>query len=528
MSSKTIIKIILLTGIFVWMAFLLVGCGGGGGGSEGLFSAGGSGGTGSVALFLADGPADDYDQILITITEILLLPPEGSGNKQVVLFRDPNGMKVDLLDLRDEDLLITVKKRVRAQKYEKIRLVISDIEPVGGPCADFKLSSGKIDLNPRGTFEVVAGETLSVRFDLDANKCMNVSKACNFRPVVFVDIEHGAPLRPCPRILAGTIASIKKRGDIVVGFVLDLPGQRGDLEVRVADDTAVFDQNGEFGGRDLLDGQEGERVHVRGRLDKDARLQASVVVLGNVLVVKGDVDGPVDDVTNLFPFTPFEYEAIRGSYDVEVADETLILIGCDDEVAKEAIQTGMIARVIGKLVRVDDVDVLRSVVVFLRARAISGQITSTVDEGGGKTVTVDQDTDGEIDVFVSAGTPVYIEGDGSVSMEVLCVGRQVRIFIDPEPEIPTRLEAKSVLVQSERRVGVVDSVGDPREYTPTLTIDGESVFVQPGATILDTRGTVDTLVGFEAIEVNDELQYFGLEACPGDVGFDAFVILITG
>ena len=136
-------------------------------------------------------------------------------------------MRVDLLDLRDEDFLITVKKRVRAQKYEKIRLRISDIEPVGGPCAHFKKlpANGKIDLNPRGTFEVVAGETLSVRLDIDANKCMNVSAACNFRPVVFVDIEHGAPLRPCPRILTGTIASINKRDGIIVGFVLDLPGQ---------------------------------------------------------------------------------------------------------------------------------------------------------------------------------------------------------------------------------------------------------------------------------------------------------------
>ena len=308
-----------------------------------------------------------------------------------------------------------------------------------------------------------------------------------------------------------------------MGFVLDLPGKRGDLEVRVSDDTAIFDQNGDFGGRDLLDGQEGERVHVRGRLDKDARLQASVVVLGNVLVVKGEVDDAVDDVTNLFPLTPFPGEALVGQHDVEVADETLILIGCDDEVPIDAIQPGMIAKVIGKLVRVDDVDILRSVVVFLRARAISGKITSIVDEVGGKTVTVDQDTGGEIDVFVPTGTPIYIEGDGYVPMELFCVGRQVRIFIDPETLAP--LTAKSVLVQSERRVGEVISVDG---FDRTLTIDGESVFVQPNATILDTRGPVDTLVGFGEIEVNDKLQYFGLEACPGDVGFDAFVILITG
>jgi hypothetical protein len=291
--------------------------------------------------------------------------------------------------------------------------------------------------------------------------------------------------------------------------------------VRVTDDTAIFDQNGDFGGSDLLDGQEGERVHVRGRLDKDARLQASVVVLGKVLMVKGSVDDAVDDLTNLFPLTPFPGEALVGQHDVEVADETLILSGCDDEVPIDAIRPGMIARVIGKLVRVDGADVLRSVVIFLRARAVSGQITSIVDEVGGKTVTVDQNRGGEIDVFVPEGTPIYIEGDGLVPMELFCVGRQVRIFIDPETLDP--LTAKSVLVQSERRVGEVISVDD---LNRTLTIDGESVFVQPGATILDTRGKVDTLVGFEAIEVNDHLQYFGLEACPGDMGFTAFVIVL--
>jgi hypothetical protein len=35
---------------------------------------------------------------------------------------------------------------------------------------------------------------------------------------------------------------------------------------------------------------------------------------------------------------------------VQVADETLVLIGCDTEVGKEAIQAGMTAKVIGKSV----------------------------------------------------------------------------------------------------------------------------------------------------------------------------------
>jgi hypothetical protein len=500
MSSKTITKSILLLAICVAMGFFLTGCGGGGG--SGGSSAESSSGTGSVALLLADGPADAYDHIFITITEVLLIPLEGSGRQPVVIYRNPSGLTVDLLDLRDEDFLVTVRSGIPARRYEKIRLVISDIQPVGGPCSSLKLSSRKIDLNPRGHIEVVAHRTVSIRLDVDANKSINISASCNFRPVVFVDIEHGAPIRPCPRVLTGTIERFVRRNGIIVGFVLDLEKQRGELDVRVTNDTAVFDQNGEFGGRELLDGQEGERVHVRGRLDDNARLQASVVVLGRVLMVKGDVDGPVDNATDLF---------------------TLILIGCDTEVEKEAIQDGMIARVLGKLVRTDGVDVLRSVVVFLQAREISGQITSIVDEISGKTVTVEQETGGDIEVFIPSGTPINIEGDGSVPMELFCEGRQVRIFLDPHALGP--LTATFVIVQAERRVGEVTSVD---EFDRTLTVDGESVFVQLGATILDTRGPVDTLVGFEEIDVNDQLEYFGLDACPGDMGFTAFVILITG
>ncbi len=523
MRGRVLRAIYSLLLVAVPITFLLVSCGGGG--SGGSSSATGSSGSGSVALLLADGPADDYDQIFITITEVSLIPPEGRGRSPVVIFRNPAGIEVDLLDLRDEDYLLTVNRRVPAGIYEKIRLQISNVDPVGGPCISLRLPSGKIDLNPRGFIEVVPNRTLSIRLDVDANKSINVSASCNFRPVVFVDIEQGAPVRACPRIISGTISRIVKRGGVIVGFELELAGRRGELEVRVTDDTAVFDQNGEFGGRELLNNQKNEQVKVRGRLDDEGRLQASVVVLGQVLEVKGKVDGLVDDSTgvDLFPFTPSPGEELVGRRDVEVADETLILIGCDTEVGKEAIQAGMTAKVIGKSVSTNGPDVLRSVVIFLRAREVSGEIVSIVDEVDGKTVTVEQELGGQVDVFIPSGTPINIEGDGSVPMDLFCEGRQVRIFLDPDILDP--LTATLVLVEAERREGQVAAVD---ESDRSLTIGGENVFVQLGATILDTRGPVDTLVDFEQIDVNDQLEYFGLEACLGDTGFTAFVILITG
>jgi len=210
------------------MTAFLVSCGGGG--SGGSQSAGGSSGSGSVALLLADGPADDYQQIFITITEVSLIPKEGNGRRPVVVFRNPAGTEVDLLDLRDEDYLLTVNRSVPAGSYEKIRMQVSGIRPVGGPCDSLRLPSGKIDLNPRGPIEVDPNRTLSIRLDVDANKSMNVSASCNFRPVVFVDIEDGAPVQACPRILSGTISRIIRRGEVIVGFELELPGRRGDLE----------------------------------------------------------------------------------------------------------------------------------------------------------------------------------------------------------------------------------------------------------------------------------------------------------
>lgn len=528
MRDRVLPTILLLLLFTMAITGFLMSCGGGGG------TSGGSSGTGSVALLLADGPADDCDNIWIWVTEVSLIP---KGNRApVVIFQSPSGEKIDLLELRDEEFLLTVKRDVPAGVYEKIRLRVSEIiaegDPSKVPCTDIeiKLPSGKIDLNPREPFRVIPNKTLSITLDIDANKSINLHQAgksgkCIFRPVVFVDIEPGAPVRPCPRIISGTITRIVKRGDIIVRFFLDLAGHRGELEVRVTDDTAVFDQNGEFGGRELIDDQEGEQVKVRGRLDEDARLQASVVVLGQVLVVRGDVDGPVDDTTDLFPFIPFPGEELVGNRDVQVADETLILIGCDTEVGKDAIQDGMTAKVIGKSVSTNGPDVLRSVVVFLRAREVAGEIVSIVDKVGGKTVTVEQETGGDVDVFIPSGTPINIEGDDSVPMELFCERRQVSIFLDPHTLGP--LTATFVIVQAERRVGEMTSV-DEFDRTLTVDVDGESVFVQPGATILDTRGPVDTLVGFEEIEVNDQLEYFGLDACPGDMGFTAFVILIPG
>ena len=75
-------------------------------------------GSGSVALYIKDAPVDDYENIFIYIEEVSLI----SGDKSqppVVIFKSSNplGYEIDLLDLRDQDMLFTVKKEVPAGVY---------------------------------------------------------------------------------------------------------------------------------------------------------------------------------------------------------------------------------------------------------------------------------------------------------------------------------------------------------------------------------------------------------------------------
>ena len=54
---------------------LFVGCGGGGGSSSGGGIAAG-GDAAEVTVLLADGPAEEYDHLFITVTEVSLIPAE--------------------------------------------------------------------------------------------------------------------------------------------------------------------------------------------------------------------------------------------------------------------------------------------------------------------------------------------------------------------------------------------------------------------------------------------------------------------
>lgn len=175
---------------------LAAGCGGGGGGSSSGTGDVSTQSDGTVAVLVTDAPTDVYDQILVTITRISLLPGEDSGaDEAVVLYEDAEGETLDLLQLSDHAELFAVQEEVAVGDYAKVRLEVSGVELVDEDTTPetrvaAKLPSGWIDLLPREPLEVSEDQTLYLELDIDAAESVLVvetgSGTTVFRPVVFV------------------------------------------------------------------------------------------------------------------------------------------------------------------------------------------------------------------------------------------------------------------------------------------------------------------------------------------------------
>ncbi|MEW6487952.1 MAG: DUF4382 domain-containing protein [Thermodesulfobacteriota bacterium] len=299
----------------------LAGCGGAGDTADG-----GASPSGRVAVVLTDGPADDFDQINVTITRIELF---ASAGEKVAVFQGPP-REFNLLALAGESELFALAE-VPAGTYEKIRLTVSTLELVrlrdDGTVAESHSPSlpgnGKIDLNPRGAFHVGTGETVVVQLDLDARKSIHVVQAGNkdkyvFRPVVFVDVLRREFPGKLTRI-KGEVQEVSPDGS----FLLCPAGTFGDsaawgrcVAVAVDAQTSFFGPEGS-----PVEGvEEGDAVEAVGRfrLVPDAVpgaefpvFDALVVEIGAYLKLTGTVrSAPV--VTGTFGTFLFELDRGQG------------------------------------------------------------------------------------------------------------------------------------------------------------------------------------------------------------------------
>jgi hypothetical protein len=261
--------------------------------------------SGTVALLLTDAPSDIFDEINITVTKAELLSDDG----HVTIFDGSldGNRTYNLLDLTDAKIF-AIREGIPAGTYNKIRLTLSEIQLVdyngSDKPADYSYyypklpGNGKLDLNPRGSFDVVAGGTLTIQIDMDANKSIHIVKKgkkdeYNFRPVVFITIVTDKLFDRYVQ-LSGDISAIDTTDDSFNLCNTDIPVQTSDdkmgttsngcVRVETDDTTSIFDINGMPAiFSDLVNGNS---ATVFGRLMKATSSDESITLSNLVLKAK--------------------------------------------------------------------------------------------------------------------------------------------------------------------------------------------------------------------------------------------------
>ncbi len=329
--------------------------------------------TGTVGIVLSDAPSDAFCQILATVESIDLL---GATPTNVFTGNET----VDVLDMRNHADFFTVDTAVPIGSYDKIRLTLADLalvecdaagvpEPEAGWEHPHLPGNGKLDLNPRGSFAVIGGETMIVELDLDMEKSLHVHQTGNgrwqFRPVVFVTVRpdddrlvrvfgaardvDGTHFELCP------IAPVSSMGDHG-GMGGDMSGDDDSgacLDVFTDGNSGIFDEAGDPAGLGGL--ANGDLLTAIGFLSRhdddddgdshmdDLRLDAAVLefgphgtferIAGAVVAAPGNND--------LFVFDPASLVGATDAIDVLLQSGTRIFaIGSNEELTSAALQPG--------------------------------------------------------------------------------------------------------------------------------------------------------------------------------------------
>ncbi|MGQ9590845.1 MAG: DUF4382 domain-containing protein [Planctomycetota bacterium] len=482
---------------------------------------------GTVAFVLADAPAVDADELWITVKEAALIP--SSGRDPVILYESLAGVRLNILEYADEDFLFAVRGEVPPGTYSKIRLTISKVEAVGGPCGSVEsfLPSGHLDVAPRVPIGIEPGQTIAVRLDLDAKKSILLNAAgqsgkCVFRPVAFCEIDRAPAFRRCPHPVRGTVVRlVTNASGATTGFDLDLPGARGAIRVVLASTTAIFGGCERVGPEAIA---VGDQAVVRGRLDAFGRLVALAVLVGDPLLVRGTIAGTV---SGGFVLDPAEGEEILDATTVELADGVLVYTACDTPVSESALRAGAEVWVAGWIF--GDPARLCGAAIHVRHVPLSGELTAMRSASGGTWFTFDPyGSAAPFDVFLSLGGVVRLQRDGAIDGDILqdllrCRRLPAAVRLDPTV-FSYYYRALEIVVVAEEVAGEVRSVA---AATRTVDVAGTMVQLEPGARVVDVSNLVPVLSSLSSVRPGDEVRAYGLSRCAGGaIEFWGFLLLI--
>jgi hypothetical protein len=294
---------------------------------------------------------------------------------------------VNVLDMRNYSDLFAVDPAVPVGTYDKVRLTLSDLalvecdatgapEPASGWDHPNLPGNGKLDLNPRGAFQVVGGETMIVELDLDMEKSLHVHQTGNgkwqFRPVIFVTITPDdsrlvrvfgqvrdpdgtkfelCPLAPVSSMDNGPMGGGNMNGDDDSGECLD---------VFTDGRTGIFGENGSPTG--LGGVANGDLLTAIGFLSRhdddddgdshmdDLRLDAAVLELGPLGTFERLAGAVVTAPGNndIFVFDPTPTDDTTNAIGVLLQSGSRIFaIGSNEELTSAALQPGTTGEVDG-------------------------------------------------------------------------------------------------------------------------------------------------------------------------------------
>lgn len=454
-------------------------------------------GTGTVAVLLTDAPTDAFCQILATVARIDLL---GSGTSVTVF---PGTVTVDLLAMRNYADFFAVEAAVPVGTYDKMRMTLSDLalvecddagvpEPASGWEHPKLPGNGKLDLNPRGSFEVVGGETMIAQLDLDMDKSLHLHQTGNgkwqFRPVIFVTIA------PDQTRLVRVFGQVRDLGTTTFGLCPLAPVSSMDqdpmdgghtngggdtdecLDVFTDGSTGVFDASGTPVGLDsVVNGDLLTAVGFLSRYDDgdedshldDLRLDAVVLELGPLGTFER-IAGTVISApghNDIFVFgrylVPMPVLDATNAIDVLLQSGTRIFaIGSSTELTSAALQPGTTGEVDGVTDPATAGGPLRSSLIVLDddatpLRALIDGTIDTIDAASQRLTIVDAfDASGEQCVTTKTdGTPTrYVQvvesANSSETVEIefedLAVGDRVDVYGSSDPMEPACVLADTI------------------------------------------------------------------------------------